>query len=120
VERVRHRADLVPLVEKVLHERTTAEWERRLVAAEVPHAPVWNYAELFQQPQVAARGVRVEVRDPQGRAVDLLGTPFHIGGVDLPPPTMPPALGQDTEEVLTGLLGLPADEVKRLREKGII
>jgi crotonobetainyl-CoA:carnitine CoA-transferase CaiB-like acyl-CoA transferase len=120
VERVRHRAALVPLVEKVLQERTTAEWERRLIVAEVPHAPVWNYAELFQQPQVAARGMRVEVRDPQGRALDLLGTPFHIDGVNMPPPTMPPALGQDTDEVLTGLLGLGTDQVAELRAKGVI
>jgi crotonobetainyl-CoA:carnitine CoA-transferase CaiB-like acyl-CoA transferase len=120
VLRVRNRDVLVPLVEKIMGARPTADWEKRLLAAEVPHAPVWNYAELFRQPQVAARGMRVEVRDPQGRSVDLLGTPFHIAGVELPPPQMPPALGQDTEEVLTRLLGLPAEEIKGLREKGII
>ncbi len=120
VQRVRLRVELVPLVEKLLRERTTATWVERLVAAEVPHAPVWDYAELFQQPQVVARKMRVEVRDPQGRVVDLLGSPFHIDGVELPASTMPPTLGEHTEEVLTQLLGLSAAEVTDLRAKGVI
>ena len=100
--------------------RTTAAWEERLRAAEVPHAPVWDYADLFRQPQIAARNLRVEVRDPQGSPVQLLGTPFHIAGVDLPPTRMPPALGEHTAEVLTELLGLSAAEIEALREKGVI
>ncbi len=118
--RVRHRDELVPVIEKLMREHSTAEWEKRLLAAEVPHAPVLDYAELFQQPQTAARGLRVEVRDPQGRPVDLLGTPFHIEGVGLPPPQMPPSLGEHTEEVLTQLLGLSAAEVEDLRGKGVV
>jgi crotonobetainyl-CoA:carnitine CoA-transferase CaiB-like acyl-CoA transferase len=118
--RVRNRDYLVQIVEKLLAERTTREWETRLLAAEVPHAPVWNYAELFQQPQLAARGMRVEVRDPQGQPVDLLGTPFHIESVELPQPRMPPTLGEHTAEVLTQLLGLGAAELGELRAKGVI
>ncbi len=120
VLRVQHRHSLVPLVEKVMRQRTTAAWEQRLRTAEVPHAPVWNYAELFQQPQVAARGMRVQVRDPQGRSVDLLGTPFHLDGAELPATTMPPALAEHTEQVLTQLLGLGANEINELRAKRVI
>jgi crotonobetainyl-CoA:carnitine CoA-transferase CaiB-like acyl-CoA transferase len=120
VLRVENRAALVPLVEKLMRGRTTAAWEERLRAAEVPHAPVWDYADLFRQPQVAARGMRVKVRDPQGRPVELLGTPFHIDGVDLAPTRMPPALGEHTTEVLEEVLGLSAGEIEALREKGVI
>src|SRR5204863_5204350 len=49
--RVQNRAVLVPLLEPVLKGRTAPEWEERLTAAEVPHAPVWDYATLFAQPQ---------------------------------------------------------------------
>ena len=66
--RVRNRAVLVPLVEAVMRTKTTAEWQEALTAAEVPHAPVWTYAELFAHPQAAARGLRVTVRDPSGPA----------------------------------------------------
>src|SRR5262249_20881485 len=57
--RVQNRATLVPLLEQLLRTRTTAAWEEALVKADVPHAPVWNYAELFSHPQADARGLRV-------------------------------------------------------------
>ena len=118
--RVENRTVLVPLLEPVLKARTRRDWEERLTAVGVPHAPVWDYATLFTQPQAEARGLRVTVRDPQGRPVDLVGTPFHVAGTTLPPPSMPPTLGQHTEEVLREVLGLDARRVEELRQNGIV
>jgi crotonobetainyl-CoA:carnitine CoA-transferase CaiB-like acyl-CoA transferase len=118
--RVENRTTLVPQVEEVLRSRTTAEWEKLLLAAGVPHAPVWNYAELFNHPQTAARGLRLTVHDPQGRPVDLVGTPFHITGAKLPPVSSPPTLGQETDQVLQELLGLDAKRLGELRRQGVI
>jgi crotonobetainyl-CoA:carnitine CoA-transferase CaiB-like acyl-CoA transferase len=98
---------------------TTSVWETLLRTAEVPHAPVWTYAELFAQPQMAER-LRVTVRDPAGQPVDLLASPFHITGATLPPPSAPPAPGQHTDEVLRELLGLSAERVRELRRDGVI
>jgi len=86
----------------------------------VPHAPVWDYADLFAEPQGEARGWRVTVRDPQAQPVDLLGSPFHIAGINSPSAIMPPALGQDTEDVLKELLGLDASRLTDLRQRGVI
>jgi crotonobetainyl-CoA:carnitine CoA-transferase CaiB-like acyl-CoA transferase len=86
----------------------------------VPQAPVWDYAKLFAQPQAEERGLRVTVRDPQGRPVDLIGTPFHIAGATLPEPTMPPTLGQDTDEVLREVLGLDPARMEELRRTGVL
>ena len=119
-KRVSNREILVPKVKEIMKHRTTAHWQAALVAAEVPHAPVWNYADLFAQPQGEARGWRVTVRDPHGQPVDLLGSPFHIAGAELPNPTMPPELGQHTDEVLTELLGLDAGRLAGLRQRGVI
>jgi crotonobetainyl-CoA:carnitine CoA-transferase CaiB-like acyl-CoA transferase len=118
--RVQNRAVLVPLVEEVLRSRPTTAWQNALLAAGVPHAPVWDYAQVFDHPQAAARGLRVTVRDPEGRAVDLVGTPFHIADTTLPAPSAPPQLGQHTEEVLKNLLGLDAARIKDLRRQGVI
>jgi crotonobetainyl-CoA:carnitine CoA-transferase CaiB-like acyl-CoA transferase len=118
--RVQHREELVPQVEALLRARTTAQWQDLLTAADVPHAPVWSYAELFAHPQAAARGLKVEVRDPQGRPVDLVGPPFHFEGEALPEPTAPPALGQHTEEILREVLGLDTDRISELRQRGVI
>jgi crotonobetainyl-CoA:carnitine CoA-transferase CaiB-like acyl-CoA transferase len=118
--RVQHRDVLIPELEKVMHGRTCREWEEQLTAAEVPYAPVWDYARLFAEPQVAARGMKITVRDPEGRPVDLVGSPFHIGGASLPTPTFPPAVGQHTYAVLTELLGLDDVQMASLRERGVI
>src|SRR6516165_11335 len=49
--RVQNRSVLIPLVEPVLRSRTTRDWQELLRNAEVPHAPVWSYDELFAHPQ---------------------------------------------------------------------
>lgn len=116
--RVQNRAVLVPLVEALMRTRTTAAWETLLRSAEVPHAPVWTYADLFAQPEMAER-LRVTVRDPAGQPMDLIASPFHIPGA-MRPPTSPPTLGQHTDEVLTQLLGLTAERVRQLRQEGVI
>ncbi|MCS6976125.1 MAG: CoA transferase [Gemmatales bacterium] len=119
-DRVRHRSELIPLLEPILKSRTTAAWQELLSAAEVPHSPVLTYDQVFAHPQCQSRGVRVTVHDPQGRPVDLLNTPFRIQGADLPSFTVPPRLGQDTEEILSRLLGLDAQTVDDLRRRGIV
>jgi crotonobetainyl-CoA:carnitine CoA-transferase CaiB-like acyl-CoA transferase len=118
--RVRNRQILVPVVESVMRSAGTAIWEEKLRAAEVPNAPVWDYAALFAHPHAAARGLRVTLRDHEGRPVDLMGSPFHIDGATLPTPTPPPPMGQDTDDVLQDLLGLDAARVAELRTKGVI
>jgi crotonobetainyl-CoA:carnitine CoA-transferase CaiB-like acyl-CoA transferase len=118
--RVEHREILIPLVEALMKTKTTAEWEELLRQAEVPAAPVWDYAQLFAHPQVAARNLRVTVRDLQGRPIDLLNSPFHIEGATLPPPQPPPLLGQHSRQVLRELLDLDDARLKNLEEAGVI
>jgi crotonobetainyl-CoA:carnitine CoA-transferase CaiB-like acyl-CoA transferase len=119
-DRVRNREALVPLVEALVSERPTAAWREALLAADVPHAPVWDHRELFASEQAAARGLKVEVRDPHGRPVDLVASPFRIAGADPPPCVMPPALGEDTQAVLSELLGLGRERLRELHDRGVI
>jgi crotonobetainyl-CoA:carnitine CoA-transferase CaiB-like acyl-CoA transferase len=67
-----------------------------------------------------AERLRVTVRDPAGKPVDLVASPFHLTGAATPEPTAPPALGQHTEEVLTQLLGLKREQLAKLRKEGVI
>jgi crotonobetainyl-CoA:carnitine CoA-transferase CaiB-like acyl-CoA transferase len=110
----------VPLLEELFRTRSSAAWQKLLEAADVPHAPVWNYAQLFADPQAAARGLKLAVRDPQGTALDLIGSPFHIAGATLPEATMPPHQGQHTDEILRELLGLDTAQIGQLRQQGIV
>jgi crotonobetainyl-CoA:carnitine CoA-transferase CaiB-like acyl-CoA transferase len=118
--RVQNRAVLVPLVENLMRSQLSAVWQERLRKAEVPHAPVWNYTALFGSPQAQARELSVMVRDPEGRQVELVGSPFHIGGAMLPEAAAPPVLGQETDEVLRSLLGVSEERLAELRRNGII
>jgi glutaryl-CoA transferase len=118
--RVENRAELVPLVAAILRRHTTVQWQKKLEEAGVPHAPVWDYADLFAHPQAAARGLRMTARDPEGNPVDLVGSPFHITGVEPAQAAVPPRLSQDTQEVLGGLLGLSPERLAALRREGVI
>jgi crotonobetainyl-CoA:carnitine CoA-transferase CaiB-like acyl-CoA transferase len=119
-QRVEQREEIVPLVEAQMRKRTTADWETRLSAANVPHAVVWNYADLFAQPQMADRGLALTVRDPQGNLVNLIGNPIHLTGGRLREATMPPELGQDTETILRDVLGLEEEAIANLRSRGTV
>ncbi len=117
-ERVRHRDSLVPLLEALMSTQSAQVWQQKLLAADIPHAPVLNYAQLYSQPQAVDRLLRFGVRDPAGNPVDLVGSPFHIQGASLPGATMPPGLGQDTDAVLQEILGLKPEECAALRGAG--
>lgn len=118
--RVQNRLELFPLLETLLKKYSVAEWCERLEKAKVPHAPINDYAAVFNHEQVLARGMKVRVTDVHGKPVDLIGSPFHIHGADLPAATMPPLLGQHTQEILQEFLGLDATATAELRQQGII
>ena len=119
-QRVEHRAEFVPLVEAIMRKKTTAEWCETLTKVNVPHAEVWEYARLFQEEQISARGMKITVKDPQGKPVDLLGSPFHIAGSSPPAATMPPGPGKHTDAVLAELLALDSAALQDLRRKRVI
>ena len=120
-DRVKHRETLVPMLETILRSKRTDEWAGLLESLGVPHAPLWTYADLFARPQAAERGYRVTVRDPSGRPVDLVGSPFHIRGDERGrEATYPPGVGEHTAEVLRELCGLGDAEIVALRAEGVI
>ncbi len=119
-QRVKERSILVPMIEGVMKTRTCADWQERLLAAEVPHAPVLDYPQVFGLEQVANRGMKLTVRDLDGKPIDLAGSPFHVHGATLPQAQMPPRLGQHTEEILREVLGIDDVNMERLRNKKVI
>jgi crotonobetainyl-CoA:carnitine CoA-transferase CaiB-like acyl-CoA transferase len=116
-QRVTHRAEVVPRVSALLAERPTAEWERRLVEAGVPHAVVRDYPAVFADEQVKHRAMALTVTDPDGQPVELVGSPFGAFGVG--EHRLPPMLGADTDAVLAGLR-LDAGRVAKLRAAGVV
>jgi crotonobetainyl-CoA:carnitine CoA-transferase CaiB-like acyl-CoA transferase len=118
--RVEHRGDLFPKLDAIFKLRTVSDWCDRLEKARVPHSPVNDYAAVFSNEQVLSRGMKVKVTDHEGKPVDLLGSPFHLTGAELPAMTFPPRIGEHTDEVLTEFLGLDAERLMELRRAGVV
>lgn len=118
--RVRNRIEIIPVVEEIMRSRPTAEWQERLLANHVPHALVLNHAQLFEEEQVAARNMKITVRDPGGEPVDLIGSPFHIQGAPPSAATMPPGLGEHTADILTQILRLDPAAIEALKQQRVV
>ncbi|MDP8923359.1 MAG: CoA transferase [Chloroflexota bacterium] len=118
-DRVAHRAELVPLIEQILPSRTATEWVEALLAVGVPAGPINNIAEVFEDPQVLARNLLVEVPHPKLGTVKMAGISYKHGDTPADVRRHPPMLGEHTEEVLRGL-GVSDDELAGLRAEGAI
>jgi formyl-CoA transferase/CoA:oxalate CoA-transferase len=119
-ERVARYDELKPLLDDRLRTETRAYWIERLTAAGVPCGSVRDLREVFQDPQIEARAMTVEVEHATIGALRLLGTPLKLSRTPASVRTAPPTLGQHTDAVLTGDLGLTPARVAALREEGVI
>jgi crotonobetainyl-CoA:carnitine CoA-transferase CaiB-like acyl-CoA transferase len=119
-KRVENRAELTRLLGEIFRRRTKKEWVELLEAAGVPNGPINDIAQVFAEPQVVARGVRIEVDHPVAGRLPMVASPMRFSGTPLEHKTPPPLLGQHTEEVLSALLGKDPAEIARLRERGAI
>ena len=97
--RVRNRAVLVPLLEAVFVKRAKHDWIAALEAAGVPCGPIDDLSEVFENPQVKARGLRIELPHATAGKVALVANPMRMSATppryDLPPPL----LGEHTDEI---------------------
>jgi crotonobetainyl-CoA:carnitine CoA-transferase CaiB-like acyl-CoA transferase len=119
-KRVENRAELTRLLGEVFRKRTKRQWLELLEAAGVPNGPINDVAQVFEEPQVAARGVRIELDHPAAGRLPMVASPMRFSETPVDYRLAPPLLGQHTAEVLGGLLGKNADEIARLRAAGVV
>jgi crotonobetainyl-CoA:carnitine CoA-transferase CaiB-like acyl-CoA transferase len=117
--RVRHRAVLVPLLAERLRQRARADWLAALDAAKVPCGPINDLADVFADPQVLHRGMRVAVAHPLSDQLELVASPLKLSATPVTLRHPPPLLGQHTDEVLAEA-GLGVEEVAQLRAMGVL
>ena len=119
-KRVENRDELTRLLEDVFKGRTTREWVEMLEAAGVPNGPINNLKQVFEEPQVVARGTRIELDHPTAGKVPLVASPMRFSGTPLEFKVPPPTLGEHTDEVLGSILKLEKTEIARLRAEGVV
>ncbi len=118
--RVRHRDQLVPLLEALMQQRPRDEWIRLLEAVGVPCGPINDMADVFRDPQVLARDMRQELPHPTAGQVSVPGSALKLSATPVTYRSAPPLLGQHTQEVLQSLAALSADELEALKNRQII
>jgi crotonobetainyl-CoA:carnitine CoA-transferase CaiB-like acyl-CoA transferase len=119
-DRVRHRAELVPLLEALLKTRTKSDWLAALEAAKVPCGAINTLSEVFSDPQVQARGMVNDWVHPVKADLKLVASPIKMSLTPVRQDLPPPMLGQHTAQVLQEVLGWDAQQQGALRGKGII
>ena len=100
--------------------QTKAGVTEKLLAVGLPIGPVQNAQEIFDDPQVAARKLMIDVQDPILGSVKLVGPIAKLSGGTEPLTGPAPLLGEHNSEVLTELLGYTKEEVGRLKADGVI
>jgi crotonobetainyl-CoA:carnitine CoA-transferase CaiB-like acyl-CoA transferase len=120
--RVANRTALYELVNAVTATQTRDHWMKGLEPLGVPVGPVNDMEQVFKDPQVLARGMKVTMPYPAAAsgAVDLIGNPIKLSDSPVDYRLAPPTCGQHTDEVLKELLFLSEDEIEDLRENAII
>ena len=104
-DRIRNREQLIPLLSEMVQARSSQDWIDALEAAGVPCGPINDLAQVFRNPQVVARGLRVDIEREDAGPVKLVGNPMRLSATPVRYTLAPPRLGEHTREVLTQLLG---------------
>ncbi|WP_205901255.1 CaiB/BaiF CoA transferase family protein [Pseudomonas viridiflava] len=118
--RVANRSELIPLIRQATVFKTTAQWVDELEAAGVPCGPVNDLSQVFDDPQVLARGLAIELPHVLGGRVAQVASPIRLSETPVEYRRAPPLLGEHTSQVLQELLGMSGDEVVALREAGVL
>jgi crotonobetainyl-CoA:carnitine CoA-transferase CaiB-like acyl-CoA transferase len=117
--RVTNRDALDEVLEPIMMKRTTAEWVEALEAAGVPCGPINNIKEVFENPQVQARGMKIEMQHKTAGKVSLIRGPMRFSETPVEHKLPPPTLGEHTDEVLS-TLGMSPEEIAKLKSDGIV
>jgi crotonobetainyl-CoA:carnitine CoA-transferase CaiB-like acyl-CoA transferase len=118
--RVANRGELCAMIAALMPSRTTREWLDDLDRAGIPSGPINTLDQVFADPQVVARGVRVDLPHASAGTVPSVAGPIRMREAHVGATTGPPVLGEHTAEVLREVLHLSASQIAGLSEAGAI
>lgn len=120
-QRVKHRVELIELLEKTFESHTSHEWVRRLDEQHVPCAPINTVEDVFQDPQVVHNRRVIHVEHPTVGLLKMVAPPATFYGTPYVEPMLPPPrLGEHTEMILRDVLGYTTDRIDLLKETKVV
>jgi formyl-CoA transferase len=119
-QRVAHRDELIALLADIFVTDVGARWLDGMSAAGIPCGPINTVDQVMTHPQIEHRGMIVAVPHPTAGSVKVVGPPVIMSDTPAQVRSHPPLLGEQTDEILRGRIGLSQDEIARLRDEGAI
>jgi crotonobetainyl-CoA:carnitine CoA-transferase CaiB-like acyl-CoA transferase len=104
---------------EILGENTSEYWLAQLEEKRIPCAPVNRFSQALSDEQVLHRNMVVELQHPNGKSTRGPGNPIKLSRNNEESFTAAPAVGQDTDEVLSGILGYDEAMIAELRDQGV-
>ena len=108
------------LISDFTRQRGVEDLEDLFAEHQVPHAPILGIQDALSQPQAVARELVVQTEHPVLGAIPILNRPIKFAGAPQPAPSAPPVLGQHSDEILSEVLGLTADQIAKLRADKVV
>jgi crotonobetainyl-CoA:carnitine CoA-transferase CaiB-like acyl-CoA transferase len=119
-QRVVNRRELTDKLNAVTVTHSTAHWVAALERVGVPAGPINSLDAVFDDTQVLARAMRIELPHPVAGTVPLVANPLNLSETPVTYRCAPPLLGEQTHEVLAQRLAMSDAQIHALRAKGII
>ena len=117
--RVQHKQVLLPVVASILSQHSIDHWMPLLRKAVVPSAPIYDFKQVFEDPQIKHRELVKTVEHPLSGSMSVVGNPLNFSETPVEYKRAPPLLGQHTDEILREVLGMDAPEIARLSEQKV-
>ncbi|OGO44785.1 MAG: carnitine dehydratase [Chloroflexi bacterium RBG_16_60_22] len=111
---------LEPILNEAMRQKTTSEWIHEFEAASVACGPVNTIDKVAADPQIRSRHMIVNVHHQAGGDFRIVNNPIKYSRTPCNVERASPGLGDDTEEVLKGLLTLSDREIAEMRKSGVI
>jgi crotonobetainyl-CoA:carnitine CoA-transferase CaiB-like acyl-CoA transferase len=118
-DRVQHGKEIMAIFAGLFLKQPVAYWLERLEAVGVPSGPINDFDQVFADPHVQARGMRVNVDHPFDPALSLVRNALTFSGTPITEYRAPPLLSSSTEDILAGI-GYDAERIGALRKSGVI
>ena len=115
-QRVKNREELVPLLVERMATGARDYWLAALEGVGVPAGPINTLDQVYEDPQVLARGMKRELPHPVAGTVPMAASPLKFSGSPVQYRRPPPMLGEHTAQVLAEKLGLSAEEIQALAQ----
>jgi crotonobetainyl-CoA:carnitine CoA-transferase CaiB-like acyl-CoA transferase len=119
-QRVANRHELIDKLSAVTVTHPTAHWIAALEKVGVPAGPINSLDAVFDDPQVRARAMRIDLPHPVAGTVSLVANPLRLSETPVTYRCAPPPLGAQTDEVLSQRLAISPEDIEALRSRGII